>query len=45
MKIVFSFIIIIFLKKSVAASLWAASFIGGLDETRTRDPMRDRHVF
>ena len=20
-------------------------FVGGLDETRTRDPMRDRHVF
>ena len=21
------------------------TFIGGADETRTRDPMRDRHVF
>ena len=22
-----------------------AFFVGGLDGTRTRDPMRDRHVF
>ena len=34
-------------EKSLAISMIARlpKIVGGLDETRTRDPMRDRHVF
>ena len=27
------------------ANFWLIFNLGGADETRTRDPMRDRHVF
>ncbi len=36
---------LIFLRKKTHPISWMGHCVGGLDGTRTRDPMRDRHVF